>query len=70
MDKIMEQIIMKIALKEQAHVHDNHECAGLPFCVACRASVLLNHGLDLKKAHKVILDAPVGKKYHLIEGGD
>lgn len=52
-------------LIEQARVHEHQECCGLPLCAACRASVLLNHCLLIRKSEDFIKEQPEGTKVFL-----
>lgn len=36
-----------VMLEKQALVHHSQKCIGLPFCAACRTSVLLNNKLSI-----------------------
>ena len=52
---------MEKLLADQALVHErNGGCVGLPFCVSCRASVLLNNGMDVVVAEAWINTQPAG----------
>jgi len=46
---------------EVALVHDHQPCAGLPFCVACRAVALLRYNLNPIRAEEFIAQQPEGK---------
>jgi len=60
--KVMEDVLTVDMLIEQARVHNNHLCSGLPFCVSCRAAVLLGCNCDSKKAQETINRLPEGSR--------